>query len=65
MGRKGSEARNRGEMGAREQNEVNVLTPKPPYLQSGVFATGYSREGLDTAYTGKDPIPDLKHGSAK
>lgn len=48
-----------------DKNEVNVLSPRETHLQSDVFATGYFREGLGTAYTGKDPIPDLKHGSAK
>ena len=38
---------------------------KLAHLQSGVFVTGYFQEGPDTAYTGRDPTPDLKSGSAK
>ena len=65
VGGNGSQECSCGEMGTREENQVNVWSLKQAHLRSGVFASGCFREGLDTAYTGRDPTPDLKRGSAK
>jgi hypothetical protein len=48
-----------------ENKSDGCVLIKATHLQSDAFATGCSRADLDTAYTGRDPIPDLKSGSAR
>ena len=48
-----------------EKKSGECVLIKTTHLQSDVFATGYFRASLDTVCIGRDPIPDLKRGSAK
>lgn len=48
-----------------ENKSGECALSKAAHLRSDVFATGYFQASLDTACTGRDPIPDLKRGSAR
>jgi len=47
------------------ENESGGYVLITTHPRSDAFATGCFRADLDTAYIGRDPIPDLKRGSAR